>query len=154
MINQVLPERIDNTYRGHKLALWFLAVVVFIKTLQGLFVISSGYSIVRDADGIPLDTFSVTSAQTVVAMFAISGFSRLLVSLLCVLSLVRYRSAITFMFTLLALDYLGRQLIFHFYPLVRTGTPVGPMMNHFLFALTVVGLVLSLSSKRNLDAQK
>ena len=154
MIKQLLPERIDNTYRGQKLALWFFVVVVFMKTLQGLSVVSSGYSMARDADGIPLETYSVAAAQTVVSMFAVSGFSRLIICLLCVLAFVRYRSAITFMFTLLALDYLGRQLIFHYYPLVRTGNPIGPNVNLFLFALTVAGLVLSLWSNRNLQAQK
>ena len=154
MIKKLLPDRIDNTYRGHKLALWFFAVVVIVKALQGISVLSSGYSIARDADGIPLETFPVAAAQTVVALFAVSGFSRLIICLLCVLAFVRYRSAITFMFTLLALDYLGRQLVYHYYPLVRTGNPIGPNVNLSLFALTVVGLGLSLWSNRNLQAQK
>jgi hypothetical protein len=144
MFNKLLPQRIDNTYRGHKLALWLFALVVSVKILQSLFVIFNGYSVVRSADGIPLDTYTPTGAQTVVAMFAISGLSRLIISLLCVLALVRYRSVIPFMFVLLALDYLSRQLILHFVPLVRTGTPPGPVVNLILFSLSIVGLALSL----------
>jgi hypothetical protein len=41
MINQLLPQCIDNTYRGHKLALWLFALVVFVKALQSLLAISS-----------------------------------------------------------------------------------------------------------------
>ena len=153
MVNQLLPQRIDNTYRGHKLALWLFALVVSVKILQSLMVIFNGYSIARSADGIPLETFTPAAAQAVVAVFALSGLSRLIISLLCVLVLVRYRSAITFMFALLVLDYLVRQLILHFVPLVSTGTPPGPVVNLIVFALMIVGLALSLWSQDNLQAQ-
>jgi hypothetical protein len=29
MFNQLLPRRIDNTYLGYKLALWFFALLVW-----------------------------------------------------------------------------------------------------------------------------
>lgn len=77
-------------------------------------------------------------------MWALSGLYRLIIYLLCVLVLVRYRSAIPFMFALLALEFLAAQLILHFIPLVRTGTPPASFVNRILFALMIVGLVLSL----------
>ena len=154
MGNRLLPGCIDNTYRGHELALWLFAVIVFVRASQGVAAIVSSYSIAISADGIPLETFPVTAAQTVVTTFAISGLSRLIISLVGILAFVRYRSAITLMFSLLALDYVGRQLILHFYPIVRVGSPIGPTVNHILFALTFLGLVLSLWSKRDLRAQK
>jgi hypothetical protein len=153
MIKKLLPQCIDNTYRGHKLALWLFALVVSVKILQSLLVIFNSYSVVKSADGIPLETYTPAGAQTVVAVFALSGLSRLIISLLCVLVLVRYRSVITFMFALLALDYLARELILHFIPLVRTGSPPGPLVNLILFSLTIVGLALSLWSQGNLEAQ-
>ena len=153
MIKKFLPEQLDNTYRGHQLALWFFVVVVFIKTLQGLSVIYDSYSMASSADGIPIETFPIAAAQTVATLFAISGFFRLIISLLGVLVLIRYRSAIAFMFSLLALDYVGRQIILHFYPLVRVGNPIGPNVNHILFALTIVGLVLSLWKRRTPQGQ-
>jgi hypothetical protein len=149
MINQLLPQRIDNTYRGHKLALWLFALVVSVKLLQGLTSIFNGYYVAVAADGIPLDTYSPAAAQTVVALFALLGLSRLIMSLLCVLALVRYRSAIPFMFALLMLDYLARQLILHFVPIVRTGTAPGLVVNLVLFSLMIVGLALSLWSRGN-----
>jgi hypothetical protein len=51
MFNKLLPQRIDNTYRGHKLALWLFALVVSVKILQCLLVIFDGYSVGRSADG-------------------------------------------------------------------------------------------------------
>jgi hypothetical protein len=35
MFDRLLPQRIDNSYRGHKLALWLFALVVFMKTSIG-----------------------------------------------------------------------------------------------------------------------
>jgi len=58
MFNQLLPPRIDNVYRGHRLALWLFAVVVAVRIAQGLLVIFGGASIARSADGIPLETFT------------------------------------------------------------------------------------------------
>ncbi len=151
MFNQLLPQRIDNTYRGYTLALGLFALVVSVKILQSLLVIFNGYSVVMSADGIPLDTYTPASAQTVVAVWALSAVSRLIISLLCVLVLVRYRAAIPVMFALLALEYLARQLVLHFIPLIRTGTPPGPFVNLILFALMIVGLALSLWSRSDLQ---
>ena len=104
MFNKLLPQRVDNTYRGRKLALWVFAVVVAVKILQSVLVVFNGNSVVRSADGIPLDTYTPAGAQTVVAIWALSGLDRLVIALLCVLVLVRYRSVITLMFALLAVQ--------------------------------------------------
>ncbi len=32
MLNQIFPQRIDDTYRGYPLALWLLISVVVMKT--------------------------------------------------------------------------------------------------------------------------
>ena len=154
MFNQLLPLRIDNTYRGHKLALWLFALVVAVRITQSLLVIFNGYSIAKGADGIPLDTFPPAAAQTVVSLFALSALNRLIISLLCVLVLVRYRSAIPFMFVVLMLSYLASQLILQFVPIVRTGTPKGSAVNLISFALMTVGLVLSLRRLGKLQAQE
>ena len=144
MLNKFLPQRIDNAHSGHRLALWIFALVVSVKILQTLLAIFNGHLVIVFADGIPLDTYTPAIAQTVVAVWALSGLYRLIIYLLCVLVLVRYRSGIPFMFALLALEFLAAQLILHFIPLVRTGTPPATFVNRILFALMIVGLVLSL----------
>ena len=58
MLRQLLPQRIDNRYRGHRLALWLLAVLVLMKGGIGLGTIFNGHSAAASADGIPLDTFT------------------------------------------------------------------------------------------------
>lgn len=39
MFDRLLPQPIDNTYRGHRLALWLLALVVSVKIVQSVLVI-------------------------------------------------------------------------------------------------------------------
>ena len=116
MFDQVLPQRIDNTYRGHKLALWLFGLLLLMKIAMSLSSIFNGYSVATSADGIPLDTFTPAGAQAVIALFAIWGLSHFVICLLCILVLIRYRSMIPFMFAVLLLEHLSRKVIFTSFP--------------------------------------
>jgi len=144
MLDNLLPRRLDNEYRGSKLALWLFCLVVAMKSAQSLAIIFNGYSTARNADGIPLDSYPPTVAQTVVAAFVQGSLWRLFFCFLCGLVLWRYRSAVPLMFALLALNYLAAQLALKFVPLIRVGTPIGPLVNLMLFVVMLVGLGLSL----------
>ena len=150
MDNLFIPRNIDNNYRGQKLALWLFWIVVVVRGAQGVSLILNGYSIVRDADGIPLETFPVAASQSIVGMFAISGGSRIVLSALSIFTFVRYRSAIPLMFAVLALDQIAKELILQFYPLYRVGSPMGPIVNLTLLFLTIIGFTLSVRGKRHL----
>jgi hypothetical protein len=154
MFNPLFPQRVDNTYRGYKLALWIFGLLVLMKLAISLNSIFNGFSVASSADGIPLDTFTPAGAQAVVSLFALLGLSHLMICLLCILVLVRYRALIPSMFALLLLEYLGRKLILHFLPIAKTGTPPGFIVNLVLLALMIVGLALSLRSRDNLQAQE
>jgi hypothetical protein len=154
LTDRLLPQRVDNTYRGYKLALWLFGAVVFMKLAMSLNSIFNGYVVASSADGIPLGTFPFTAAQTVVALFAIWGLAHLMICLLCILVLVRYRSMVPLMLALLLLEHLSRKLILQFLPIVTTGTPPGFFINVVLLALMVLGLVLSLRSQSNLRVQE
>ncbi len=147
----VLPQPIDNTYKGQKLALWLFGFVLLIKIVQSTVILINGGSVVKGADGIPLDTFSPDAAHTIVALFALTSLYRLIICLLGVIALIRYRSIITFMLAVLAIEYLARQLIFYFYPLGSVGSPPGPMVNLVLFLISVIGFALSLWNRRGIQ---
>ncbi len=154
MLSQLLPRHVDNTYHGHKLALWFFALVVFMKSTISLNTIFNGRSVASGADGIPLDTFTPACAQMVVSDFALWGLSQLMICLLCILVLARYRALIPLMFAVLLLEHLSRKLILQVMPIVRTGTPPGFFVNLALLALMVVGLALSLRSRDSGQAKE
>jgi hypothetical protein len=153
MFNHLLPRSIDNTYRGHKLALWLFGLVVFMKAAMSLNSIFNGYLVASSADGLPLDTYPSAAARTIVSLFAIWGLGHFMICLLCILVLVRYRGMIPFMFALLLVEHLSRRLIFQFMPIVRTGTPPASAINLVLLALMIVGLALSLWSQGNVQIQ-
>jgi hypothetical protein len=144
MFDDILPRSIDNTYRGHRLAFLPFVLLVLLKLTIGVNSILHGYAVMTTADGIPLDTFPPAAVQSLVSLWALLGLSHVVLGLLCVLVLVRYRSMLPFMFALLLFQNLGGQLISHFLPLVRTGAPPASIVNLTLLTLMIVGLGLSL----------
>jgi hypothetical protein len=145
MLGALLPPQLDNGgYRGHRLGLWLFGLVAVLKGTQSLAILFNGRYTAKGADGIPLDTFPLDAAQTVVSVFAQGSLWRLFFCLLCGIVLLRYRSAVPLMFALLALNYVAAQVAFAAIPLPRVGPPVGQMVNGILFLLMLAGLGLSL----------
>lgn len=147
MQNRILPRQIDNDFRGHKLAYWLFGAVVLVKLGISLGTIFNGHEAASSADGIPLDTFTPAGAQAVISLFAIWGLAQLVICLLCILALVRYRAMIPLLFTLLLLEYLGKRVILFFLPIVKTGTPPGSIINLVLLGAMIIGLALSLQGR-------
>jgi len=152
MLHDLLPRRLDNGYRGSRVALWLFGLVVAMKSAQSLAILFSGYSTARGADGIPLESFAPEVAQTVIAVFAQGSLWRLFFCLVGGLVLLRYRNAVPLMFALFALNYLAAQLVFWLVPLPRVGEPVGPLVNLLLFVVMLAGLALSLWPRRDTAA--
>jgi hypothetical protein len=125
-----------------------------MKTSIGLGTIFNGHNAAITADGIPLDTFTPAGAQAFVSVIAIWGLAQVMIGLLCILVLVRYRAMVPFMFALLLLEHLSRKLILFVMPIAKTGTPPGSFINLALVALMIVGLVLSLRNQDNSQALK
>lgn len=152
ILRRLFPARIDNAYQGSKIALWILGLMVAVRTMQSVMILVNGSSIAQSADGIPLDTYPAAAAQTIVALFALSAVNRLVISLICVVVLVRYRRAVPLMFLLLLVTYAAGQLIGRVIPIVRVGQPPAVVVNLTLLGLTILGLVLSLWKRRSTAA--
>ena len=153
MLRHIFLINIDNLYRGQRVAMWIFVVVLIVKTAQNVSVLIGGAAVIISADGIPLGTYSLEATQTVVSLWAFLGFIRLLICFLCFLILFQYRSLIPFMFVFLLLQDIGRYIIFFFLPVTRVGTPPGPTVNFFLMVLTIVGLVLSVLHRSNIQTK-
>jgi hypothetical protein len=144
LLSWLVPRRADNAYRGHRLGLWCFGLLVLAKTGIGLGSIFNGYGAATSADGIPLDSFTPAGARTVLSLFALLGLSQVLICLVCLLVLARYRALVPVMFVVLLLYQLGRYLILHFLPIPRTAAPPGFAINLALLGMMIVGLALSL----------
>jgi hypothetical protein len=148
MANPLFPAKFDDTYHGHRLALWLLGLLLLMKAAMGLGVIFNGHAAASRADGIPIDSFAPGAAQTVLALFAIWGLSQVILALLGSVALVRYRAMVPFVLALILLEHAGRKLVLYFLPVVKTGTPPGFTINLVLFAVEIVGLVLALCPRK------
>ena len=148
MLSHILPRQIDNTYRGQRLALWILGLLVAMKLAMGLNSIFNGHEVASSADGIPLDSYGPAGARTVVAMFAIWGLGQVILGLLGLLALVRYRALVPFLFALLLAEQVCRKAILTFLPIAKVGSPPGTVVNLVFLSLMLLGLALSLWSRR------
>lgn len=146
---KLVPRQVDNDgYHGLRVAIWFFASLVLMRTVMSLNSIFNGRSVLTSADGIPLDTYTPAAARTVLSLFALLALANLMIALFGVVVLVRYRSLIPLFFVIFLLHHVGRRLILEWMPIERVGTPPGFGINLALLALTVVGLVLSLVSRK------
>jgi len=150
-VNRLLPRQVDNTYPGHRLALWLFGLAVLFKTAIGLGTIFNGRNAAVSADGIALDSFSREGAQAFVSLFAAWGLAQATIGAMCVLVLVRYRALVPFMFLALLLEHLCRKLIFFVMPIARTGEAPGSLINLALVGLMVAGFILSLHTRNSSD---
>lgn len=140
----LFPRSIDNQYGGRKVALWLLGALVLVKGLMGLNCIFNGYHVATTADGIPLSTYTPAGASAVVTFLGVWGYELLLLSLLGVLALVRYRAMVPLMFLVLFLEQAGRRAIFSAMPIASSDDAPALSINTVLCGLTLLGLVLSL----------
>jgi hypothetical protein len=148
MFDLLLPKSFDNNYRGHKLALWIFGLFVLMKSVIGTNSIINGRVVMTSADGIPLDTYPPAAAQTLVALWALLGLSHIILGVLGIVALVRYRSMTAFLFALFLLQHLGGRLILHYIPLVTIGAPPAFAVNLIQLSLLILGLALSLWRRR------
>ena len=108
LAHRLFPARIESRDGVDRPALWIFTAIVLVKTVISVNSIINGHTVVSTADGIPLDTYSPAAAQTIVSVFALLSLSNLMLCLLCVLAIVRYRAMIPLMFTVLLLQALAR----------------------------------------------
>ena len=148
-LDRILPRSLDNTFEGNRAALWIFGFVTLLRALQSVMIIFNGWDTVTKADGIPLDSYPTAAAETVLGLFAVASLWRLIFCLIGIAALIRYRSAVPVLFALSIVSYLGGVVLTEFIPLIRVGSPPGPIVNFGQFVLMVVGLGLSLKPARS-----
>lgn len=149
MLTRIFPPQADNHYRGSRMAIWLAIPILLANIVMSINSIIIGRIVAQKADGLPLDTYSTTAADTVVLIFALWGLCHLMLFLSGILVLVRYRTMLPFVYVMFLADLLGRRLLALLHPIVRTGLHSNLPMNLVLLALMCVGLIFSLRTPRN-----
>ncbi len=144
MIRRILPKRLENDYRGYKPALWIFAVISLMKVALGLGHIFNPDGGAQSVSHIPLDSYPTGAAQNVVAIFARMGLEQLLLGVLFVVVLVRYRAMVPLMYAVAVMSSVGGFALASFKPLSLAGPSGAGPLHLVLAGLSIVGLALSL----------
>ena len=147
LLKRIFPERFDNRYRGHQIALWLLWPIALLNAAISLGAIFNPDGGAQSADGIPLNTFGPAGAEAVIHVVALLGLASLLLYLLFVLALLRYRAMIPLLYVLLIVDDIAHKAIGVMKPIAHTGGMTASIVDLVLIGLGAVGLVLSLSGR-------
>ena len=139
----ILPTPIDNTIRGVKLPFYVFALFAFVSTVRSCIHLLSPDGGAGSIAGMDL---SVAGADGIIFAFALWGSSQLLFALVQLLVVFRYRSLVSFMYLMLILEVLLRELVGYMKPVTFVHTPPGAIGNQIILLLAVFMLVLSLWS--------
>ncbi len=144
MLQGLFPHQVNNDYRGHPLALWLFYPITLITLGRSLVHVFRADGGAQSIATIPLDSYPVEAAAAVVTIFALWGLSQLLIGLLYVLVLWRYRALLPLMYLSLIVEYLGRMAISNWKPIVTLETPPAVPGGYLIIVVSLVMLVLSL----------
>ena len=144
MLKRLFPKQLDNANGGQRAALWLLGLFVFMKISMSLNIILNNEEVAVRADGFRLASYGLDGAQAVLMLFARMALSQLVIALIALVVLVRYRVLVPFMCLLLIGEHLAGRFIVRTYAVPRADTGgVGLYVN--IIILTLLGLALALS---------
>ena len=145
MIHRLFPRRVDNRFDGHRSALWLFGLLVALKLVVGLNSILNTESVAVGADGIPLAGFGPEAAREVLTLFALTALGQLMLALIALAALVRWRALVPFLYLVSLAELIARRLIVESNALERAASsPVAWYVTWGVLGLVALGLALSL----------
>lgn len=143
MLSRLFPRQVDNRFDGHRGALWLLGLFVALKLVMSVNSIVNTASIAA-GDGIPLDSFGPAAAGEVLTLFALMALGQLMLALIALTILIRYRALAPFICLLLLGERLAGRLIVQSHAVPGAESP--PIVWIMAVALpTLLTLALALS---------
>lgn len=110
MIDRIFPRQVDNRFDRHRAALWLLGTFIALKLVMSVRSILDTASIVI-GDGIPLDSFGAAAAREVLTLFALMALGQLMLALIALTVLLRYRALVPLICLLLLAERIASRLI-------------------------------------------
>ncbi|MEI6102217.1 MAG: hypothetical protein WCP73_10290 [Eubacteriales bacterium] len=139
-----LPRTVDNTFRGiaaAKYVFFAIAAITVVRSLLHILLPDGGAQSIAT---IPLQSYGLAAAGTVVYMFGTWGLTQLIMGAVYWVVALRYKSLIPLMYACVAAEYAGRIAIGHTHPVALIGTAPGEIANYVLLPLAGVMMLLSL----------
>lgn len=148
MLTRLFPRQVDNSFDGHRAALWLLGLFVALKLVMSVNSMLNTASIAT-GDGLSLDSYGPAAARAVLMLFSLSALGQLALAAIALTVLIRYRAMVPFIYLVLLGEQLARRVIVQSYAVPRTETsPVIWFLTFGLVGLLTLGLVLSLLPAR------
>ena len=138
-----LPARIDNINRGSRIPVYIFTIYAIVSTIRSLIHIFSADGGAGSIAGMDL---SVKGADGIIFAFALWGSSQLLLAIIQLLVVFRYKSLVPFMYFLLMIEVLLREMIGKMKPVLFSHTPPGAIGNQIILPLAAFMLIFSLWS--------
>lgn len=143
----ILPKDINNTYTGHPIALYAFYLITGITIIRSLIHIVAPDGGAQSIATIPLDTYSVESANTVIFMFGLWGISQLLLGILFLIIAIRYKALIPLMYIFIFTEYTLRLILGLIKPITLAGTAPGGIGNYVFIVLAIIMFILSMKQR-------
>ena len=152
MKKRILPETIDNQYKGKPLAYWAFILITLVTIARSLVHIFAPDGGAETTATIPLGRFGVEGAQTVILMFGYWGISQLLLGILYLIAALKYRSLIPLMYLILCAEYVLRLGVGWAKPIITESTAPGAIGNYVMIPLSIVMFIFSMQTKEKDEA--
>jgi hypothetical protein len=137
----LLPPTAGNVLRGVKLPVYVFMAISIVSTARSLIHLLAPDGGAGSIAGMDL---SVAGANGIIFAFALWGSAQLVYALIQLAVAFRYRSLVPFMYALLILETLLRELVGHMKPVTFRHTPPGALGNWVFLPLAAVMLAWSL----------
>ncbi len=145
----LLPKEANNTYAGHRLAKWVLYIYIFKSFLAGCIHMFAGDGGAQSIGSIKLDTFSQEASDTIVTVFGLWGMEQLVIGIIALTVVWRYKSLIPAIWAVYAIEYTGRGLAHLSSPGTATEhTPPGFVLDYVLLPLAIIMLIFAVKTSK------
>ncbi len=152
MFGRLFPKEFDNSYRGHWLALVILGLLLFLRLAQMGIGLVDPVFVIRGPDGILFDTFNAPAQTAFTYVFRLLCYLNILVCLIGMLALVRYRAMVPLIYVVVLCLFTGMTAIRLLYPIPRAPGAPGGMIVLAMLAVTLLGCLLSVLDIRKKQA--
>ncbi len=156
-MNLLFPKAIDNQFRGRWIALVLFVPIVLMKiaigwNVAGLNPYMSPYEILRDVDGVPMDSFARAAVSEIEYFGASWGVATVIIGLFGLLALIRYRAMIPLAILMVFLEQSWRQVASIAERLTANSNDAlatGSLINIAFSILLLAALLLSIIPRRS-----
>lgn len=148
MFGRLFPKQLDNAYRGPRLALVILALLLLLRLAQTGLGLIDPVMVIRGPDGILFDSFNAPAQIAFAYVFRLLCYLNVVICLIGIVALVRYRAMAPLIYLVLLLLLAGQKAIALYWPIPRAPEAPGSLIVFAMAAITLAGFVLSLFAVR------